>query len=78
MLSGPWTDDKKKPGPHQWEATFSRTSYRVTTQAVKQLVQKKVKIYFGCLLTELKRLIKLFFKKNKKYLFFLVTVYWLS
>jgi hypothetical protein len=69
MLSGPSVDDKKKPGPHQWEATFSRTSYRVTTQAVKQFA-KKAKINFGSLVTELKRLIKLFFKKKKKYLFF--------
>jgi hypothetical protein len=53
------------PGPYQWEATFSRTSYRVTTQAVKTITPKKgEKIYFGCLLTELKQLIKDFFKKN--------------
>jgi hypothetical protein len=64
MLSGPSVDNKKKPGPHQWEATFSRTSYRVTTQAVKQFA-KKEKINFECLLTELKQLIKLFFKKIK-------------
>jgi hypothetical protein len=35
------------PGPYQWEATFSRTSYRVTTQAVKTITPKKGgKIYF--------------------------------
>jgi hypothetical protein len=45
MLSGVWADDKKKPGPHQWEATFSRTSYRVTTQAVKQLAKKSKSLF---------------------------------
>jgi hypothetical protein len=29
------------PGPHQWEATFSRTSYRFTTQAVKTVALQK-------------------------------------
>jgi hypothetical protein len=53
---------KKMPGPYQWEATFSHTSYRFTTQAVKTINPKKgKKIYFGCLLTELKQLIKVFF-----------------
>jgi len=34
-------DDKKMPGPHQWEATFSRTSHQVTTQAVKTITLQK-------------------------------------
>ena len=54
---------QKKPGPYQWEATFSRTIFWFTTQAKWRTWQYiDVLSILQLLLTELKRWIKVFFK----------------